>query len=312
MDKIYLAGGCFWGMQAYFSRIKGVSKVISGYANGNTTETNYKMLKITDHAETIEITYDKSKVSLSRLLDYYYRVIDPISVNKQGEDVGRQYRTGIYYTDINDYNDIKKSLDELQKEYENNKVAIELEKLSNFIIAEEYHQDYLEKNPNGYCHIDLNLAYEPIIEKEKYSKYDEKKLKSLSDIQYSVSQNGETEPAFNNEYFDKFEKGIYVDIASGEPLFSSLDKFNSSCGWPSFTKPISTEVVKYKEDLSYNMRRIEVESRVANSHLGHVFDDGPSDKGGLRYCINSASLEFVSYDEMEERGYGYLKEIFDK
>lgn len=312
MNEIYLAGGCFWGMEAYFSKIKGVYDVVSGYANGNTYETNYKILKITDHAETIKIRYKKDEISLSKILAYFYRVIDPISINKQGNDVGRQYRTGIYYTDINDYDEIKISLENLQKEYKNNKIAIELEKLNNFVMAEEYHQKYLEKNPNGYCHININLAYDPIIDKENYLNYDRNKLNNLTEIQYNVSQKSATEPAFNNEYWDFYEEGIYVDIVSGEPLFSSKDKFNSSCGWPSFTKPISKEVVNYKEDFSYNMRRIEVESRVSNSHLGHVFDDGPIDKGGLRYCINSASIEFIPYEKMEERGYGYLKEIIKK
>ncbi|VWL84755.1 peptide-methionine (R)-S-oxide reductase MsrB [Oceanivirga miroungae] len=309
LKEIYLAGGCFWGVEAYFERVDGVKDVISGYANGKTEKTRYGVLSLTDHAETVKISYNPKEISLARLLDYYYRIINPLSINKQGHDVGRQYRTGIYYTDSNDISIIENSLNELQKKYEGEKIQIEFEKLRNFVVAEEYHQDYLKKNPNGYCHIDISLADEVIVNKDDYPKYSEEKLKTLSKKQYSVTQNKDTELAFGNEYWDFFEDGIYVDITSGEPLFSSKDKFRSFCGWPSFTKPIVADVVEYKEDLSFNMKRIEVISRSAKAHLGHVFDDGPVDRGGLRYCINSAALEFIPYDKMDQRGYSYLKKL---
>ncbi|WP_067142930.1 peptide-methionine (R)-S-oxide reductase MsrB [Oceanivirga salmonicida] len=307
-SEIYLAGGCFWGLEEYLQRLDGVIDVISGYGNGKFDDTSYNKLHITDHAETVHVIYDKEKISLNKILDYYYRVVNPVSINKQGNDRGRQYRTGIYYVDANDYDVIKKSLDKLQTKYDK-KIAIELEKLRNFVVAEEYHQDYLKKNPDGYCHIDVSLADDVVVSEADYPKYSEEKIKQLNKLQYEVTQNADTEASFGNKYWDFFEDGIYVDIASGEPLFSSKDKYNSFCGWPSFTKPIVREVVKYSEDNSFNMKRTEVRSRSANSHLGHVFDDGPKDKGGLRYCINSAALDFIPYDKMDELGYGYLKKL---
>ena len=173
--------------------------------------------------------------------------------------------------------------------------------------AEEYHQDYLKKNPNGYCHIDIKKADEPLIDDKKYPKPSDAELKQkLTALQYDVTQGKHTERSFSNEYWDNFAPGIYVDITTGEPLFSSKDKFESGCGWPSFTKPIAAEVAEYQKDNSFNMTRIEVLSRSGHAHLGHVFDDGPRDKGGLRYCINSASIKFIPLDEMEKQGYGDL------
>ena len=179
-------------------------------------------------------------------------------------------------------------------------------------MAEDYHQDYLKKNPNGYCHINVNQATYPVIDASKYPKpSDEELKKTLSPEEYAVTQKNQTERAFSNRYWDKFESGIYVDVATGEPLFSSKDKFESGCGWPSFTQPISPDVATYKEDKSYNMTRMEVRSRVGDSHLGHVFTDGPQDKGGLRYCINSLSIRFIPKDQMEEKGYAYLLDYVD-
>lgn len=305
--KIYLAGGCFWGVEEYMDRIYGVVSSISGYANGLTEKTSYELLKTTGHAETVEVIYDLDKTDLRKILKQYFEIIDPTSLNKQGNDRGTQYRTGIYYINDNDYEIIKDELNKLQKKY-SEKIVVENEKLRNFIVAEEYHQDYLKKNPNGYCHIDLSKANEPLIDENDYHK----DLSKLSPLQYDITQKGETERPFNNEYFDNFDKGIYVDIASGEPLFTSKDKFDSGCGWPSFTKPISSDVTKYKDDYSYNMHRIEVRSRVADSHLGHVFEDGPKDKGGLRYCINSAAIRFIPFDKMDSEGYGHLKYLLEE
>lgn len=308
--EIYLAGGCFWGVEEYMQRLEGVKEAISGYANGDTHSTSYEKIHITGHAETVKVIYDESIIKLDDLLRHFYRIINPVSLNKQGNDIGKQYRTGIYYTNKLDRITIYNSLNNLQKEYKE-KLQIEHSKLKNFVIAEDYHQDYLRKNPNGYCHIDLSLAYEDLkndinIDINKYPKYSDEKIKNLTRTQLNVTQYGDTELAYSNEYWDFFEDGIYVDVASGEPLFSSKDKYNSLCGWPSFTKPIVPEVIIYKEDNRYNMNRIEVISRSAKSHLGHVFDDGLVDKGGLRYCINSSSLEFIPLDKMEKKGYGYL------
>ena len=303
---IYLAGGCFWGLEAYMERIQGVTDAVSGYANGKGDTTNYQLLHATDHAETVKVSYDPNKISLDKLLQYYFRVIDPTSINKQGNDRGRQYRTGIYYQNEQDKAVIEAALKTLQSKYQE-PIQIEVEPLKNYVEAEEYHQDYLKKNPNGYCHIDIKKADEPLIDDKKYPKPSDAELKQkLTALQYDVTQGKHTERSFSNEYWDNFAPGIYVDITTGEPLFSSKDKFESGCGWPSFTKPIAAEVAEYQRDNSFNMTRIEVLSRNGHAHLGHVFDDGPRDKGGLRYCINSASIKFIPLDEMEKQGYGDL------
>jgi len=177
-------------------------------------------------------------------------------------------------------------------------------------VQKTHHQDYLKKNPGGYCHIDfsgLKAARQPKVNPALYKKPSGEEIKkSLSDIQYSVTQENGTEQPFSNEYSDNRRAGIYVDIVTGEPLFLSNDKYDSSCGWPSFTRPIDRDVIKEREDKSHFMLRTEVRSRVGDSHLGHVFNDGPKEKGGLRYCINSASLRFIPVEKMEEEGYGAL------
>lgn len=306
IKEIYLAGGCFWGLEEYFSRIDGVEDVTAGYANGTTKSTSYELVKSTKHAEAIHVKYDADKISLRKLLLHYFRVIDPLSVNKQGNDVGEQYRTGIYYKNKEDRDVIEQIIKEKERELKK-KTAVEVAPLKNYILAEENHQDYLKKHPNGYCHIDVNRAKDPVIDKSKYKRPSREELKKkLSRDEYGVTQENNTESAFGNRYWDNTKPGIYVDVATGEPLFSSKDKFESGCGWPSFTKPISSEVVTFRDDLSYNMKRIEVRSRVGDSHLGHVFKDGPSDKGGLRFCINSLSLRFIPKDKMEKQGYGDL------
>lgn len=307
--EIYLAGGCFWGVEGYFKRIEGVKDTTCGYANGKTANPSYEDVcrHNTGHAETVRVLFDTDVISLEDLLIYYFRIIDPVSVNKQGNDVGTQYRTGIYYTDESLLPVIKAAVEREQRKY-NEKIAVEVLPLENFYSAEEYHQNYLDKNPNGYCHINLNLANEPIVRSENYKKLDDKELKEkLTTLQYDVTMNAATERPFDNEFNSNFERGIYVDITSGEPLFLSTDKFESGCGWPSFSKPIQKDLVRYNEDLSLGRRRIEVRSNAADAHLGHVFDDGPSELGGLRYCINSAALRFIPIDKMDAQGYGYLK-----
>ena len=314
VKTIHLAGGCFWGLEAYMQKLNGVEDAVSGYANGKTENPSYYDLKTSGHAETVKVIYNPDIISLEDILAHYLRVVNPVSVNKQGNDVGTQYRTGIYYTDEADKTIIENILAKEQTKHDK-PIAIEVEPLKQFYDAEEYHQDYLEKNPGGYCHIDLSLAdkpldkdKEPMIDSSRYIKpSDEELKKSLTDIQYDVTQNSATERAFSHEYHDSFKRGIYVDITTKEPLFSSTDKFESGCGWPSFSKPISKDVVKYFEDNSHFMHRTEVRSRSGDAHLGHVFNDGPKELGGQRYCINGASLEFIPYDEMDEKGYGYLK-----
>ncbi|SHI33002.1 peptide methionine sulfoxide reductase msrA/msrB [Dethiosulfatibacter aminovorans DSM 17477] len=313
LKDLYLAGGCFWGLEEYMQRIHGVYDVTSGYANGNTENPTYEEVcyKNTGHAETVHVRYDPEETDMRTLLLYYFKVIDPTSVNRQGNDRGTQYRTGIYYTDEEQVPIIQEVIAEEQEKY-SKEIVVEVEMLDGYYLAEEYHQDYLKKNPNGYCHIDLGLADEIIIDPARYPKPDDAYLMdNLTDLQYAVTQDAKTERAFDNKYHDFKGKGIYVDIVTGEPLFSSIDKYDSGCGWPSFTKPIIPEVVTYHVDESFNMVRTEVRSRSGDSHLGHVFDDGPKDRGGKRYCINSAAIRFVAYEDMDDEGYGYLKVLFE-
>jgi len=314
--QIYLAGGCFWGTEAYFSQLKGVVDTQCGYANGTTENPSYEEVCSGDtgHAETVLVKYDPTVLSLEKILTEYFKTIDPTTEDQQGNDIGTQYRTGIFYTDEADAAVIKSYVSAKQKDY-TSPIVTEVGPLLNFYPAEEEHQDYLVKNPGGYCHVDLGLLSE---EDKKFSSVKaqsaqakEEKLKKLTPLQFDVTQNAATEPPFTGAYTDNHAAGLYVDIVSGEPLFTSLDKFDSDCGWPSFAKPIDEGSIVEKQDLSYGMTRTEVRSRGADSHLGHVFDDGPADLGGLRYCINSAALRFIPVDKLVEEGYGEYCKLFD-
>ncbi len=310
LKDIYLAGGCFWGLEAYLTRISGVYDATVGYANGQTENPSYEDLIYRDsgHAETVHLRYDPNLVSLETIISYYFKVIDPTSLNKQGNDRGTQYRTGIYFTDEKEEAVIMGLIDKEQMDYKDD-IVVEVQTLTHYYLAEEYHQDYLEKNPNGYCHIDINVVTEEV---SNYVKPSDSVLKAeLTDLQYKVTQEGGTEKPFDNEYWDHKEKGIYVDVVTGEPLFSSKDKYDSGTGWPSFTKPIEESSIMEVEDKTLGMNRTEVKSLTGDTHLGHLFDDGPKDEGGLRYCVNSASLRFVPYEDMEEMGYGHLLYLFE-
>jgi peptide methionine sulfoxide reductase msrA/msrB len=306
--EIHLAGGCFWGIEAYMSRISGVVDAVSGYANGRTENPSYNDLIYhnSGHAETVKVVFDQTRISLDEVLIYYFRVIDPTSLNKQGNDTGTQYRTGIYYTDEADLPVIRHRLEEVQKEHKQ-PLAVEVEPLRHFYPAEDYHQDYLDKNSGGYCHIDLGQAKLPVIRVSQYPKPSVEEIRSrLTPLQFAVTQENATEPPFTNEYVDVEEPGLYVDVVTGEPLFSSRDKYHSGSGWPSFTRPVASYVVTYRRDSSLGETRTEVRSRSGDSHLGHVFEDGPKASGGLRFCINSAALRFVPLDQMAAQGYGEL------
>ncbi len=305
VKTIYFAGGCFWGVEEYFSRITGVVDTVSGYANGKTDNPSYEDVCYhnTGHAEAVKIDYDETVVSLAELLIHLFRIIDPTSINRQGNDTGVQYRTGVYYTEQLQYEVVRRFLAQRQQEY-TRPLAVELEPVRQFFAAEEYHQDYLQKNPAGYCHIDLSLAAKPLIDPTQYRKPDDSTLKKeLTDLQYRVTRQSATEKPFSHEYTENKEPGIYVDIVTGEPLFVSSDKFDSGCGWPSFSKPITADSTRYLDDNSLGTHRVEVRSRAGDSHLGHVFADGPKEKGGLRYCINGAALKFIPLSEMERQGY---------
>lgn len=322
LKKIWLAGGCFWGVEAYMSRVPGVADVTVGYANGKTENPTYQDVcyNNTGHAETVEVSYDPARISLENLLAEYFEIIDPTSLNQQGNDRGSQYRTGIYYSDHdNDLPVIESVLVSQQKKYAK-PIVTEVEPLKQYFLAEEYHQDYLEKNPGGYCHISFDTlpeiedsvdsGFNVFINPSDYNKPDDQTIrKTLSPEQYEITQKSGTEMPGSGIYDQHFEQGIYVDIVTGEPLFSSKDKFDAGCGWPSFSKPLVDEVIEEYIDRKYGMVRTEVRSRVGDSHLGHVFTDGPADAGGLRYCINSASLRFVPLSQMEEQGYGDLVDL---
>jgi len=308
IKTIYLAGGCFWGLEKYLSLIKGITDTLVGYANGKTSNPTYEeVCKGSDHVETVKIKYDDDIISLTEILDLYSKVIDPTSINKQGGDIGRQYRTGIYYLNNQDKQIIEGWIILLQEAYAD-KIQIEVLPLNNYYEAEEYHQKYLEKNKNGYCHIseDSFTCAANAIPSLKNNKIKDK----LTSLQFEVAINGATEKPFDNEYYNNYEKGIYVDIVSGEVLFISTDKFESGCGWPAFAKPFDQSLIIEVEDKSYGRDRIEVRSKNSNIHLGHVFNDGKKELGGLRYCVNSASLRFIALKDMSNQGYEeYIKFI---
>ena len=315
--EIYLAGGCFWGTEHFLKQIRGVEQTEVGYANSQVPNPTYKEVCTgnTGAVETVKVVYDPRTVDLDLLLDLYFQTIDPTSVNRQGGDSGLQYRTGIYYIDKDDAPVIEAAIKDLAKDYAK-PIAIEVMPLVNFYAAEEYHQDYLEKNPNGYCHIpraEMELFSKLRIDPGDYQKPAAESIRDkLTVEQYRVTQENGTERPFSNAFWDQFEKGIYVDIVTGEPLFSSTDKFESGCGWPAFTKPIEEPAVVELEDLSHGMRRTEVRSRAGDSHLGHVFTGDPESPNGVRYCINSAALRFVPYAKMKAEGYGYLLYLFEE
>ena len=328
--EIYLAGGCFWGTEAFLKRLPGIVGCKVGYANGNGSvpHPNYEQVcsGTTGCAETVHVTYDPHVISLPLLLRAYFTTIDPTSVNRQGGDVGEQYRTGIYWTDPADEESVRGALYQLQREIsrsQGRRVAVEAAPLSSFQPAEDYHQDYLDKNPSGYCHVDLGGAKRFVEEHGRdfaivartahgRSESDAEVRERVGELSYQVTRHAWTERPFSSEYERNFERGIYVDRVSGEPLFSSADKFDSGCGWPAFSKPIAATAVTERGDASIPGRpRTEVRSEAGGSHLGHVFSDGPAELGGQRYCINGAALEFIPLAGMDARGYGYLKDTVE-
>lgn len=312
--KIYLAGGCFWGMEKLMGGIPGVIKVVSGYANG-TGEGDAHYEKVcsgtTGFRETVEVTYAPEQVSLDALLLAYFYVIDPSVRNRQGNDFGSQYQTGIYTVDDASAKTVARIA--AIEAGRAKRFLVEIGPLQNFYPAEEYHQHYLDKHPGGYCHIPLDAMTrfsQPLVDPGKYPKPVAAVIaEKLDGEQYRVTQENGTERPFSNAYWNHHDKGIYVDVVTGEPLFSSADKYDSSCGWPAFAAPIEKPAVVERMDISHHMVRTEVRSRTGDSHLGHVFDGDPESPSGLRYCINSASLRFIPVEEMEAEGYGGLVQL---
>ena len=314
LQKATFAGGCFWCMVKPFDEHPGIEKVMSGYTGGHKENPTYKEVcsETTGHYEAVQITYDPKVFPYEKLLEVFWQQIDPTDAGGQFNDRGDSYRTAIFY-----HNEEQKQLAQKSKEILDKSgkfkepIVTAILPAHQFYEAEEYHQHYYKKHPFRYKMYHTGSGRGAYIKNTWKDKDRDQMLKEkLTSIQYEVTQNNGTEPPFRNEFWNHTEEGIYVDIVSGEPLFSSLDKYDAGCGWPSFTKPIKKEQVVEEMDVTHNMVRTEVRSKEGDSHLGHVFEDGPQDKGGLRYCINSAALRFINVDDLEKEGYGEYKSLF--
>jgi len=314
------AGGCFWCTEADLEKAPGVVTAISGFAGGNVKNPTYEQVSGggTGHIEVVQVTYDPALIKYTELLEYFWRNIDPTDGEGQFVDRGAQYRPAIFFHNQQQKIQAQAGLDILAKKFDK-PIKVELIKYTAFYPAEEYHQDYYKKSTLKYKYYRLRSGRDDFIEKhwdsapahsEKFKKPSKEQLKNqLSKIEYGVTQDDDTEEPFKNPYWDNKKQGIYVDIVSKEPLFSSTDKFKSGTGWPSFTRPIHANALKEQRDFSLILPRMEVRSILADSHLGHVFEDGPAPTG-LRYCVNSAALKFIAKEDLEKEGYGHYLSLF--
>jgi peptide methionine sulfoxide reductase msrA/msrB len=311
-EKATFAGGCFWCMVKPFDEQDGIEEVISGYTGGHKENPTYKEVcsEMTGHYEAVQITFNPSVYPYEKLLEVFWTQIDPTDPSGQFNDRGDSYRTAIFYHTEEQKAAAEKSKEDLQNSGKfSAPIVTEILPAATFYQAEEYHQDYYKKNPFRYKMYHTGSGRAKFI-KENWKKLDDDIRSKLTPMQYEVTQNNGTEPPFRNEFWNHTEEGIYVDIISGEALFSSLDKYDAGCGWPSFTRPIESHIINEEMDVTHNMVRTEVRSKNSDSHLGHVFEDGPNDLGGLRYCINSAALRFVPVSQLEEQGYGKYLPLF--
>lgn len=321
--QVYFAGGCFWCLEHPFDTIPGVSEVMPGYGGGRTKNPTYQEVCSgkTGHYEMVRVSYDPSKVTFGELVDVFWRQIDPTDAGGQFADRGSQYRTAIFHQTPEEKDIAEGSKKALERSAKFSRpIAVKILPFTSFYPAEEHHRQYYRTCPAQYQRYRtfsgraeyLKRAWGDDKMSYIYRKPDKKELREqLTGIQYKVTQENATEPPFANPYWNEKREGIYVDVTTGQPLFSSRDKFDSGCGWPSFTRPLDASQIDEKSDRSHGMARTEVRSRAGDAHLGHVFNDGPGPTG-LRYCINSASLRFIPKEELVREGYGEYLKLFDK